>query len=104
MFSKKKTPENSVKIGPEGPNCLQPKAAALCRSQKKAARRADIFLVQDKSQGNDCEKDDINQAQRQEISRRRSMSKRNRDIYSGCKVLNLIKSVKKCLHFISIEG
>ena len=32
-------------MGPEGPHRLQPKAAVLRRSLKKAARRAAIFLV-----------------------------------------------------------
>ena len=35
----------SKKSGPIGPHCLQSKAAALRRSNKKAARRAAIFLV-----------------------------------------------------------
>ena len=49
MFSEKNVPQKNLpeknlrKIGPQGPHRLQPKAAALRRSYRKAARRAAIF-------------------------------------------------------------
>ena len=49
LHEKKMFPKNLKnhlgKSGPVEPHCLQPKAAALCSSLKKAARRAAIVLV-----------------------------------------------------------